>query len=255
MLFIQGGDGRRRRRGGRFNEDGDDYQDGYDTYEDMETLSRDLAVRRSDKLRPLSGGPDRVHALDDPLVSKHRFPKGHPTEMSITQAMQTTMRKYTLERRLFQQLLELKRQQIRNSKVNETVQIKRMADSNNRDGAMLGLRGYAGPMNFQSYEKYLYDQLRFLQSNQVEKLPQFKSIDDVDKLNRVLRRSEIAETKSTVGAGNLPDSMEIPDDPRLCAHRTHRCHHASHAYTGIPCAAYRESHSWIFSILDLGSSF
>ena len=67
--------------------------------------------------------------------------------------------RYTLERRLFQQLLELKRQQIRNSKVNETVQIKRMAEANNRDGALLGLRGYGGPMNFQGYEKYLYGTL------------------------------------------------------------------------------------------------
>lgn len=69
------------------------------------------------------------------------------------------LRRYTLERRLFQQLLELKRQQIRNTKVNESVLIKRMADANNRDGALLGLRGYGGAMTFQGYEKYLYGQI------------------------------------------------------------------------------------------------
>lgn len=83
------------------------------------------------------------------------------------------------------------------------------------------------------------DQLRFLQSNQVEKVPQFKPMDDVEKLNRVLQKTDIAESKSGVGSA-VPDVEEVPSDPRQCCHRTHRCHHAAHAYTGIPCAAYRK---------------
>lgn len=64
--------------------------------------------------------------------------------------------RYALERRLFQQLLELKRVQIRNSRANEHVLIKRMVDGFQKEGTLLGLRGYAGPFNFNSYEKYLY---------------------------------------------------------------------------------------------------
>ncbi|CAG0920083.1 unnamed protein product [Notodromas monacha] len=30
----------------------------------------------------------------------------------------------------------------------------------------------------------------------------------------------------------------ILDSPSQCTHRTHTCHHAAHAYTGVPCAAY-----------------
>lgn len=87
------------------------------------------------------------------------------------------------------------------------------------------------------------DQLRFLQSTQVEKVPQFKPMDDVEKLNRVLQRSDIAESKRGAGGrlGGLADDADtVPDDPRQCYYRTHRCHHAAHAYTGIPCAAYRK---------------
>lgn len=71
-------------------------------------------------------------------------------------------------------------------------------------------------------------------------------MDDIEKLNRVLQRSAVTENKRAVGGGavtrtgGLLDGEVIPDDPRICYHRTHRCHHAAHAYTGIPCAAYCE---------------
>lgn len=52
--------------------------------------------------------------------------------------------------------MELKRVQIRNSRANEHVLIKRMVDGFQKEGTLLGLRGYAGPYNFNSYEKYLY---------------------------------------------------------------------------------------------------
>lgn len=71
-------------------------------------------------------------------------------------ASRRPLHRYALERRLFQQLLELKRVQIRNSRANEHVLIKRMVDGFQKEGTLLGLRGYAGPFNFNSYEKYLY---------------------------------------------------------------------------------------------------
>nr|XP_027223782.1 uncharacterized protein LOC113815961 isoform X1 [Penaeus vannamei] len=149
-----------------------------------------------------------------------------PKVKSVTNVCNT---RYALERRLFQQLLELKRVQIKNTRANEQVLIKRMVDAYMKEGVQLGIRGYNGPYNFQSYEKYLYDQLRYLQSSQSNKIPAFKPTDDVERLSRALRRQEILE---------LPDPLMTPRDPHTCNHTTHRCHHAAHAYTGVPCAAY-----------------
>ncbi|KAF2367865.1 Ankyrin repeat-containing domain [Trinorchestia longiramus] len=228
----------RKKKGGRYNEDGDEYDDVDDAYADMEDLPHHLSARRraQNRGRRRSDG-DETGGTSSDSGSQKKAHRSAPTEMSITQAMQTTMRKYTLERRLFQQLLELKRQQIRNRKVNESGLIKRMSDANNRDSTMLGLRGYAGPMNFQSYEKHLYDQLKFLQSSQIETAPQFKPMDDIDKLNRALHRTEISESKQDAGSNSTAED-DVPSDPRQCNRRTHRCHHAAHAYTGIPCAAF-----------------
>ncbi|XP_045118026.1 serine/threonine-protein phosphatase 6 regulatory ankyrin repeat subunit A-like isoform X7 [Portunus trituberculatus] len=194
--------------------------------------------RRKEKHRGRSGEEQlasgqvrdgKVESMESSLRRKGRKMASPSTEVSITQAMQNTMRKYALERRLFQQLLELKRAQIRNSRANEHVLIKRMVDVFHKEGMLLGLRGYSGPYNFNSYEKYLYDQLRFLQSSQGIKIPAFRPTDDVEKLSRAIRRAEIKE---------LPDPLQNNMDAHTCNHTTHRCHHAAHAYTGIPCAAY-----------------
>ena len=56
-------------------------------------------------------------------------------------------------------MLDLKRIQIRNSRANEQVMIKRMVDDYNEEGAMLGLKSYVGPYTFANYEKYLYGKL------------------------------------------------------------------------------------------------
>ncbi|XP_064106074.1 protein phosphatase 1 regulatory subunit 12A-like [Macrobrachium nipponense] len=220
------------------DEGGGDSEDMGDIDEEDEDALRKLGISthrragvRKGQTRSgaMSGGPRKVETMESSLRRKAKKPTNASTEMSITQAMQTTMRKYALERRLFQQLLDLKRLQIRNTRANEHVLIKRMVDTNMKDGNSLGLRGYSGPFNFQSYEKYLYDQLRFLQSSQGTKIPTFRPSDDVEKLSRAIRRAEILE---------LPDPLMTPRDPYECNHTTHRCHHAAHAYTGIPCAAY-----------------
>ena len=36
-------------------------------------------------------------------------------------------------------------------------------------------------------------------------------------------------------AGNGVNGQGLSDDPACCTHSTHRCHHATHAYTGLPC--------------------
>lgn len=58
---------------------------------------------------------------------------------------------------------------------------------------------------FKSFEKFLYDALRKLQRN-----------------------------GTAAHLNNLPETP----NPLHCTRSTHRCMHATHAYTGIPCAAY-----------------
>ena len=40
------------------------------------------------------------------------------------------------------------------------------------------------------------------------------------------------QTSHSAGSGS---SQGVSDDPACCTHSTHRCHHAAHAYTGVPC--------------------
>lgn len=61
---------------------------------------------------------------------------------------------------------------------------------------------------FKSFERFLYHSLRKLQKNGSEYLQ------------------------------GLPESPE--QHPLLCTQGTHKCMHATHAYTGVPCAAYCE---------------
>ncbi|CAH2094524.1 unnamed protein product [Euphydryas editha] len=143
---------------------------------------------------------------------------------SVTQTIQTNMRRYYCERKIFQHLLELKRLQIRTSKANETVLVKRAIDEFNKSSlSNVGLGPYnSTDYSFSSFEKFLYDSLRKLQKSgkrHLDKLPE-KQID------------------FDYGESELYKLSGIPDNPCLCTSKTHRCFHAVHAYTGIPCAAY-----------------
>ncbi|KAJ8874254.1 hypothetical protein PR048_025097 [Dryococelus australis] len=74
------------------------------------------------------------------------------------------------------------------------------------------------------------DQLRLLQTTDRRLIPRLRSSDDLEKLSSVLRKARFTNRLHE----------DIPDNPVLCTHGTHRCHHAAHAYTGVPCAAYNE---------------
>ena len=84
-------------------------------------------------------------------------------------------------------------------------------------------------------DTYFSDQLRLLQANR-KLLPRFAPSDDLQKLSTALKK---------MNATKLPflDDIERNDacDLGQCTHVTHRCHHAAHAYTGVPCAAYSKS--------------
>nr|XP_022914006.1 ankyrin repeat domain-containing protein 12 [Onthophagus taurus] len=126
---------------------------------------------------------------------------------SVTQTIQSNIRRYHLERKIFQHLLELKRLQIRSGQHNEAVLVKRAIDEyHNSCASTVGAGRYVPEdYSFKSFEKFLYLGLRKLQKSDMEHLR------------------------------GLP---EMPDNPLLCTQSTHRCLHATHAYTGIPCAAY-----------------
>ncbi|XP_045453323.1 ankycorbin [Melitaea cinxia] len=143
---------------------------------------------------------------------------------SVTQRIQTNMRRYYCERKIFQHLLELKRLQIRTSKANEAVLVKRAIDEFNKSSlSNVGLGPYnSTDYSFSSFEKFLYDSLRKLQKSgkrHLDKLPE-RPID------------------FDYGESELYKLSGVPDNPCLCTSKTHRCFHAVHAYTGIPCAAY-----------------
>jgi hypothetical protein len=70
--------------------------------------------------------------------------------------------RYHLERRIFQELLELKRLQIRAGRSNEQVLVKRLVDEYHKAGLTVGMRQYDGVFTFRSFEKYLYGRLQFL---------------------------------------------------------------------------------------------
>lgn len=68
---------------------------------------------------------------------------------------------------------------------------------------------------FKSFEKFLYEALKKLQQN------------------------------GSVYMKGLP---EPPSNPLLCTRSTNRCMHATHAYTGVPCAAYCKFYTWFYDV-------
>lgn len=101
----------------------------------------------------------------------------------------------------------MKRLQIRAGQHNEAILVKRAIDTYHQScAATVGAGKYIPEdYTFKSFEKFLYLSLRKLQRN---------------------------------GADHLKGLPESSANPLLCTQSTHRCMHATHAYTGIPCAAY-----------------
>lgn len=121
-------------------------------------------------------------------------------------------------------MLELKRLQIRTSKANEAVLVKRAIDEYNKSSlSNVGLGPYNNPdYSFSSFEKFLYESLRKLQKSGK------KLLDNLPE----------RPINFDYGESELYKMSAIPDNPCLCTSKTHRCYHAVHAYTGIPCSAY-----------------
>ncbi|KAL1110463.1 hypothetical protein AAG570_007991 [Ranatra chinensis] len=139
-----------------------------------------------------------------------------------------------MERRIFHHLLELKRLQIRAGRASEGILVKRLVDDYSKAPPMMGLQQYNGPYTFAAFEKYLYEQLRLLQTSGSRLIPQIKSSHDLDRLMAAIKKTKAGQDLLTT----------IPRDAVLCTLGSHRCYHATHAYTGVPCAAYisRQNH-------------
>ncbi|EFA06237.1 hypothetical protein TcasGA2_TC009087 [Tribolium castaneum] len=187
--------------------------------EPSESAFKRKKVKRKAKMREArSAGSDyeSSNVIDsgfEPSPRSSRIPKWKNMSergvnmTSVTQSIQSNIRRYHLERKIFQHLLDLKRIQIRAGQHNEAILVKRAIDAYHQSCASTVGAGRYVPEDytFRSFEKFLYLSLRKLQRN---------------------------------GADHLKGLPESPANPLLCTQSTHRCMHATHAYTGIPCAAY-----------------
>ncbi|XP_054726763.1 protein phosphatase 1 regulatory subunit 12B [Anastrepha obliqua] len=145
---------------------------------------------------------------------------------AVTRSIQRNIRRYYMERKIFQHLLELKSLQIRSTKLNEAVLVKRAVDDYHKSCAALGgetgtrLRRYPfSEYTFKNFELFLYETLKTLQKPGTYN---FQNINEV---------YEEAERR-------LSPDYNAYEKALQCTTKTHRCLHAAHAYTGIPCAAY-----------------
>ncbi|KAG5672825.1 hypothetical protein PVAND_002915 [Polypedilum vanderplanki] len=145
---------------------------------------------------------------------------------TVTQSIQKNIRRYYMERKIFQHLLELKSLQIRSCKSNEAVLVKRAVDDYHKSVADLGFevggtlsRYQMREYTFKNFELFLYETLKSLQK------PGTFNFQNIAEVYREAER-------------RLSPDFSRCEKALYCTTKTHRCLHAAHAYTGIPCAAY-----------------
>ncbi|XP_043655302.1 uncharacterized protein LOC122621499 isoform X2 [Drosophila teissieri] len=145
---------------------------------------------------------------------------------AVTRSIQRNIRRYYMERKIFQHLLELKSLQIRSSKLNEAVLVRRAVDDYHKSCVLLGgetgtrLRRYNfSEYTFKNFELFLYETLKGLQR---------PGTNNFQNINEVYEEAE----------RRLSPDYNAYEKALQCTTKTHRCLHAAHAYTGIPCAAY-----------------
>uniref|UniRef100_A0A1I8MW53 Uncharacterized protein n=1 Tax=Musca domestica TaxID=7370 RepID=A0A1I8MW53_MUSDO len=160
------------------------------------------------------------------LENRKAGDKGACDMTAVTRSIQRNIRRYYMERKIFQHLLELKSLQIRSNKLNEAVLVKRAVDDYHKSCAALGgetgtrLRRYNfSEYTFKNFELFLYETLKALQKPGTYN---FQNINEV---------YDEAERRLSPDYNSYEKALQ-------CTTRTHRCLHAAHAYTGIPCAAY-----------------
>ncbi|XP_022668141.1 microtubule-associated protein futsch-like isoform X4 [Varroa destructor] len=117
----------------------------------------------SDLTRPRKVQRKQPHHLEHHLDSLAGAGfRGHTQNVNedIVKTVGDSIRRYRLEHKLFSELQELKRHQIRSKQTNENVLVKRMVDHFRLEVLAPGMRDYAGSYTFREFERYLYGQLR-----------------------------------------------------------------------------------------------
>ncbi|XP_015191770.1 PREDICTED: ankycorbin isoform X2 [Polistes dominula] len=163
---------------------------------------RDSGIEPSPRVSKI---PKRKNMVECSKLDKHQLLNVD----TVTRDVQINLRRYHLERKIFFQLMELKRLQIRHGRANEQVLVKRQVESFHKagmTGPTLGVAKYDQPFTFRHFEAFLYEQLRKLQ-----------------------RR---------------PVTPNFCTDAKYCTQKTHRCHHATTAYTSVPVYTYNDDCSW-----------
>ncbi|XP_076315098.1 uncharacterized protein LOC143227549 [Tachypleus tridentatus] len=158
--------------------------------------------------------PSNVSSVE---VSKEKpyEPRNSPSkEVFIGDAIQQSLKnRNQLERRLFEDLEELKKHQLRYGRKNEDLVVRRLANKLRKDVVAMGLLEFHGPYHYLPYEKYLFDQIRLLPNH--GRMPKIKKNDDrtSDRLVRV---------------------AEPTKNPAMCTCSTYRCHHVTEIYRSRP---------------------
>lgn len=159
--------------------------------------------------------------------------------------------RYYMERKIFQHLLELKSLQIRSNKLNESVLVKRAVDDYHKSCVLLNgetgtrLRRYTfTEYTFKNFELFLYETLKGLQKPGNNNFQNINEVyEEVCKKYSILIwctqfQSIFSLSLFLQAERRLSPDYNAYEKALQCTTKTHRCLHAAHAYTGIPCAAY-----------------
>ena len=133
-----------------------------------------LPTPRREEFLDSDGSPESVDPLSRSSSMLRRLPPRKEkiginwqknTIQQVTDAAPANVKRYQLERRIFQELLELKRLQIRASKANEAVIVKQLSERYNNTVRQLAPGDqYRGVFQFKEFEAFLYTTLQKIQS-------------------------------------------------------------------------------------------
>ncbi|XP_074595007.1 uncharacterized protein LOC141850321 [Brevipalpus obovatus] len=130
--------------------------------------------------------------------------------------VERSIRKYQLERKILQELQDLKLCQIRSGRTNEPVLVKRLVDKFRKEVNEPEIAGFNENFSYSTYERFLYDQLSKLsKSNAVKVLPIIKSSSNENLALQYMRSdqpsslvidSDRIRHKSTSAMSDFPHS-------------------------------------------------
>ena len=158
------------------------------------------------------------------IVSNRPKTSAEARKSAVTQTVQKILRRYQVEKRIFQELLEMKKYQIRVGRSNEAVLVKRLAERFNKNlDRLVGLHVFKGDFTFTSFENHLYKELNRIQTATAEYIPRIKYSDDMDTVRKLLLQEDIDIQDLNLG-------NNIFDNPKMFSNSTENCKHSSSAF-------------------------